>query len=284
MNGDDVMTAKVITFASTKGGCGKTILSWSLASFLAHQNKKVLLIDLNSQMDLTLEYKLSNQQIKQSSIYRAFVHDADNPQANFPKDLKPAKINQNLSIFTSSKKLRQINNLMRSRMTVAPYVLSHLFSTKSGLGLPDKYDYIIIDTHNDTGIPVKNALVVSDYVLSPVIPSSFGINSVADTIGAFDYLKQHLLNPMTQQSFIHAKLYFIGNLIKFNTKTSHQFLVAVSKNPKFIAFVHELELFNKAQTVKTNIFEMAEKNRRDDKTLHQRIIPQLKKIVNVISK
>lgn len=283
------MPAKVITYASTKGGCGKSVISDATASYLVRKHKRVLLIDLNSQMDLTLEFDLSKKQLNQSNIYRAFVHDAKNPQASFPEDFKPARIGKDLDIFSSSKELRNVDSLMRNNMTIAPYVLSHVFSKRSGLDLLDKYDYIIIDTHNDTDIPVKNAFVMSDYILAPVVPSLFGINSVQDTIHVFNYLKQHLINPINQKSFIHAKLRFIGNLIRFNTRSSNLFLKATQNNPQFIAFIHELELFNKAQTLKMSIFDCAEReakrnNRNDQRILENRIIPQLDKIINVISK
>lgn len=283
------MAAKVVTYASTKGGCGKSVLSSATASYLIRKGKQVLLIDLNSQMDLTLEFNLNPKQLKQSNIYRAFVHDAKNPQAPFSKDFRPVRIRKNLDILTSSKDLRNVDNLMRNNMTIAPYVLSHVFSKRSGLSLLDKYDYIIIDTHNDTDIPVKNAFVMSDYVLAPVVPSLFGINSVQDTIHVFNYLKQHLINPINQKSFIHAKLRFIGNLIRFNTRSSNLFLKATQNNSQFIAFIHELELFNKAQTLKMSIFDCAEKeakrnNRNDQRILENRIVPQLDRIVNVIDK
>lgn len=283
------MAANVITFASTKGGCGKSVLSDATANFLVRKNQKVLLIDLNSQMDLTLEFKLNRNQREQSNIYRAFVHDAKDPQAKFSKDFKPVRIRKNLDILTASKNLRNVDKLMRSNATVAPYVLSHLFSKQSGLDLSNKYDYVIIDTHNDTDVPVKNAFVMSDYVLAPVIPSLFGINSVQDTINVFNYLKNHLINPINRKSFIHAKLRFVGNLIRFNTRSSNLFMKATQNNPQFIAFIHELELFNKAQTLKLSIFNCAEReaqknNRNDLRILQKRIIPQLNKIIKVISK
>lgn len=283
------MKAKVISYASTKGGCGKSVLSDATANYLNRLGKKVLLIDLNSQMDLTLEFNLNQNQLRQSNVYQAFAHDAKNPQAPFSNNFKPVNVKPNLDVMTASKNLRNVDDLMRNNMTIAPYVLAHLFSSESGLGLQKKYDYIIIDTHNDTSVPVKNAFVMSDYVLAPVIPSSFGINSVQDTISTFNYLKQHLISPVTRQSFIHAKLCFIGNLIRFNTKSSNLFTEAVSKNRQFIAMIYELELFNKAQTLKMDIFSCAEKEakhgkRNDLKTLRRRILPQLKKIVNVIKK
>ena len=42
------MTAKVICFASAKGGSGKTVISASLAKFLAAVGKKVLLVDMDA--------------------------------------------------------------------------------------------------------------------------------------------------------------------------------------------------------------------------------------------
>lgn len=283
--------AKVISLISTKGGCGKTCILNALANYLARKNKHILLIDLNSQGDLTSDFSMgtNKETLQKSNIFRAFAHDSKNPQSPFKKDFKPTKCYKNIDIMASSKKLRTVNDLMHTKQpAMADYTLSHIFSKKFGLDLRNKYDYIMIDTHNDTETPVRNAMVESDYLLCPVTPSKYGINSVQDTIDEYKYLQQQLLDPVTRQSFINAKLFFIGNMVKFNTKNSHLFLKAIKNNNNFIACFHYRELFNKASASNLDIFSMAydetstKHNYRDEETLNQEIIPQLNKIYKAI--
>ena len=44
---------RIISFANHKGGVGKTTTTASVGSILAHQGKKVMMIDLDAQANLT---------------------------------------------------------------------------------------------------------------------------------------------------------------------------------------------------------------------------------------
>lgn len=50
------MSAKIITLANYKGGVSKTTSTASIGACLAMKGKKVLLIDLDGQANLTLYY------------------------------------------------------------------------------------------------------------------------------------------------------------------------------------------------------------------------------------
>ena len=54
-----------------------------------------------------------------------------------------------------------------------------------------------------------------------------------------EQLKQDVINVESRQSFVTARLKFIGNRIKHNTKSSHEFVEQMEKDPRTIALVPE---------------------------------------------
>ena len=86
------MNAKVIAIANHKGGVGKTTSVASLGDALALKGKRVLLIDLDAQQNLS--YSLSGNENPEVSVYDALVKDKELPIVNVRKnvDLVPASL------------------------------------------------------------------------------------------------------------------------------------------------------------------------------------------------
>lgn len=275
--------AAVIVSASTKGGTTKTSTIANLGAYLALQHKHVLFIDTDYQSDLTsCMNKVGKADLKRSCIIRAYQHDAENAQAPFPKDFEPAYINKYVDLIASNPQVANVSNLMRNHISFAPYVMLHMFNT---LHLSEKYDYILIDCHNSFNLLTKGAMVVADYVLTPIIPGRFSIKSITTMVKGLRELKTHLISPISQKSFITAKLYFIGNMIDKSTKSGQQLAQIVHEDPQFIAGFHRRELVNRATTNYASVFAQARKDGlRAKRIVVNEIDPQFKKIVKEIGK
>ncbi len=73
-----------------------------------------------------------------------------------------------------------------------------------------------------------------------------------------EQLKQDVINVESRQSFVTARLKFIGNRIKHNTKSSHEFVEQMEKDPRTIALVPEREIFNKTTLNHEPLIKMEE--------------------------
>lgn len=273
------MNAKVVAFTANKGGIGKSTLCLNYAYWRAMKGSRVLIIDLDYQRDISLMFPNADKKaVRDAHIYRAFQHDADDVSKPFPKDFRPAHVDKNIDLFSGSTELDHVDELMSAKPNLATSVLLNVFVT---FKLVDKYDYILLDCHNSFGTATVNGLICCDYILSPTIPNFFSINAVGDMMQKLTNLKHTYYNVRARQSDIHAKLYFIGSMIHFNTKSSHQFLDAIKDDPHFIASFHYRELVNKANNSRESIFQYADNSHDKDIVLDE-IEPEFKKIDNII--
>jgi len=56
----------IITFAALKGGVGKTMISFNISSFLAEQGKKVLVVDVDPQGNVTNNFGIDKTTVENS--------------------------------------------------------------------------------------------------------------------------------------------------------------------------------------------------------------------------
>ena len=80
------MSLKIITFANHKGGVSKTTSTASIGACMARMGKKVLLIDLDGQANLTL-YFIPNEDEVQASIFDSLVDGAPLPVKHIRENL-----------------------------------------------------------------------------------------------------------------------------------------------------------------------------------------------------
>ncbi|MDN6841832.1 MAG: ParA family protein, partial [Staphylococcus equorum] len=122
----------------------------------------------------------------------------------------------------------------------------------------EKYDYIIIDTHPDFSTSTRNAIVVSHKVISPNKPSGFSDDSNSNIEYRINKLKNDLIDFKTRESYVTAELYYVGNMVKHNTKSSNQFIDEMNENNKYITYFPDKELITKSVLDKKSIVEFLE--------------------------
>ena len=146
--------AKVISLANHKGGVGKTASVSAIGSILASQGKKVLLVDLNTQANLT---RCHIDGFPKRIVYHALKEK---------KDLPIVKVGKNLDIVPSGLEMAGIELEISGAMQ-RESILKKLLSPILG-----KYDYVILDCPPSLGLITINALVASDFLFVPMLPDT----------------------------------------------------------------------------------------------------------------
>ena len=169
---------KVIALANQKGGCAKTTTTLNLGIGLAHQGRKVLLVDADPQGDLTTALGWTDAdnlpitldtQMKKILQDEPFVYNEGILHHKEGVDIIPTNIE------LSGMEMSLVNAMSREQ-TLKLY-LSYL---------KKDYDYILIDCMPSLGMITINALVAADRVLIPVEAAYLpvkGLQQLIKTIG-----------------------------------------------------------------------------------------------------
>ena len=161
---------KILCVAQQKGGVCKTTSVLSLSAAWALEGKKVLMIDIDPQANLTrniMDYEKIQRDV--SLLYRG--------EAQI-RELITQTPYKNLFIIPTRTKLNRVENLERTLST---------FNTLKKT-LPEVYkdfNYIVIDTPPSLGLFTISALLAATHVLVPVQPTFFcqeGLGDLNETI------------------------------------------------------------------------------------------------------
>lgn len=171
--------SEVISLINEKGGVGKSTSAITIAQILSISGYKVLLIDLDPQMnttkmfglaeekdDINYEHLFCEKQMRLSSVMD-FISET-----NYP----------NISLLSASRELSSLIYKIydRSKENNVELILKYNLSL-----LKDSYDYIIIDNSPFKSYLTTCAMCASDKVITPICVDNFsydGLMSLFDTI------------------------------------------------------------------------------------------------------
>lgn len=186
----------IISFINLKGGVGKTTLAVNIASILAkNYRKKVLLIDLDPQTNATVSL-ITQEEWEQRDKLRQTLYFMFNDVINSTNDfdINKAILHNvadipNLDLLPSSLGLVEIQDDIpdTDRKTYVTHV-DILGNELQPIIDNDVYDYILIDCPPNLGAITLNGISISNYYVIPMIPdilSKIGISLVINRIERF---------------------------------------------------------------------------------------------------
>lgn len=180
-------SAITICFTNNKGGSGKSTSCANLGYELSAAGKKVLLVDGDMQLNLSLSFfdeeKVLEMAESGKNLYQAVRNKKDLRDYIVPSPY------ENMDLIPSSILMSQIEYelfLMMQREFILKKCLE-------GIRNSGRYDYILIDAPPTLGTWVINILCASDYVIVPVEASPWGLFGLANM---FDFLNN--LRDMTE--------------------------------------------------------------------------------------
>lgn len=166
-----------IAVISQKGGVGKTTTSMNLAHALALSGKKVLLIDMDPQANLSTSLGVHGNDVK--GIAAVLLNEevlADHIQV----------MGGGFDLIPAGGKLGELEFLSTGG-TKRGFLLAQV--TKS---LPEKYDFLLIDCPPSAGLLGMNAMLAVDELLIPVSSDYLSMQGLSRMLGIVQHIEDKL--------------------------------------------------------------------------------------------
>ncbi|MGX7200767.1 cobyrinic acid a,c-diamide synthase [Enterococcus plantarum] len=210
---------EVVSIINYKGGVGKTTITANLAAELVFRGKRVLVIDLDPQTNLTFSFvkvdEWTNKYQKERTIKYWFdsIIDGVSPVPSF-EDLIIEK--NGINILCSHLGLIDVDIELAAGLSSGTerqhknnFLKTYSLIKKELENIKDQYDVVLFDCPPNFSIVTKNALVASDYYLVPAkmdYLSTLGINQLRNNVD--NLVKQYNKYCSTDSEIINPE--FLG--------------------------------------------------------------------------
>jgi chromosome partitioning protein len=142
--------AKIIALSNFKGGVGKTTSAVNIGAVLAAMGKRVLLIDLDAQFNLTRSLGIQAEQSVYGALFKLY-----------PTPIYPTK-SDNLFVLPSALELIKAETELVSQYRREEKLNAAL------QGVRDDFDWILIDCPPSLGVLSQMAFYTADYIVVPI--------------------------------------------------------------------------------------------------------------------
>ncbi|HUU85324.1 MAG TPA: AAA family ATPase [Phycisphaerae bacterium] len=154
-----------IAVTNQKGGVGKTTTVANLGTALANRGKRILLVDLDPQAHLTINFGLdpADQQTSIDQVLTDSVAVAD----------AAVEVRPNLHLVPSH------TDLVAAEAELIAVVGREVILRDALAGVADRFDFLLIDCPPSLGVLSLNALAAAEEVLIPLQPHFLGLQGLA---------------------------------------------------------------------------------------------------------
>lgn len=185
---------KVISIVNNKGGVGKTTSTGFIAQLIACLGKKVLVVDLDQQSNLSM---LLNCYVDDSDDVVNGITNASIPNIAelFKYRYRDTKDVVSLIMTTPVENLYIIPSSKRHKNTVLNITANttgnnNIILRRALAAIKDQYDYILIDNAPANDILTVNSMFASDMVLVPIRLEGFSHKGLQETLDTITYIKE----------------------------------------------------------------------------------------------
>ena len=252
------MSAQTILFLNQKGGVGKTTSAVNLGSALAQHGKKVLLIDLDSQGNLTSATSIDSRKM---GIYEVIAGQCSVQQA-----IQQTPI-QNLYAIASNINMAGLN------IELVEEQQREFFLKNALAGLDEMWEYIIADCPPSLGLVTVNAMVWAKQVIIPMQCEYFameGLNLLMRTIGNMKKSLNPDLQILGKLFTMYSKRTKLANEVVEDISSFFPNLVFTTKIPRSIRIAEA-----PSHGLPINVYDSASSGTKAYKDLAEEVIERV---------
>lgn len=180
---------RIISLINHKGGVGKTTTTLNLGKALAIEGKRVLVIDIDPQANLSQSVGIDNPP---QSIYETLCNDIPLPIRNVSEnfDIVPAEL-----------------GLSTAEIQLQAEQVTGYFKLAGALELVvEDYDYILIDCPPSLGTLTINALLASNEIIIIIEPQYLAIKGLTTILDLHQKLKKSLNKTLSIAGFLFTQV------------------------------------------------------------------------------
>jgi chromosome partitioning protein len=170
---------RTIAVVNQKGGCGKTITSINLSAFLACEQRRVLLVDMDPQGHATLGL-LADAVQPSRTMYEVFLREAGRPPTGLRDVIRTVR--ENLDVAPADILLSAIPESLAGLLGREDILADAIASVRG------HYDYVVVDCPPNVGLLTFNALKACSEAIVPMDPSFFSLHGIGKLLETFDVL------------------------------------------------------------------------------------------------
>lgn len=193
---------RIIALTNQKGGVSKTSTVANLGAALAERGKKVLVIDMDPQANLTTGLGLNPGDLEGSITEILRKDEPDLGEAIYETALP------NLQIVPSDIDLEDVAFSMFNR-----YNREYILRSSLSENIRHHYDYILIDSPPNLGMLTINVLSAVSEVIIPVSTEYYSLQGLTTLTAKLKFF-QRKLNPQLKVTGLLATRYRHNNLSK----------------------------------------------------------------------
>ncbi len=167
--------AKIVALANQKGGVGKTTTAVNLATAVALQGKKVLLVDSDPQGNASSGTGVDG---RKKHLYHCYVDVKESRKA-----VQPCETIEGLFVLPTHVDLIGVEVELMNEKRREMFLQTILETVSSG------YDYIFIDCPPSLGLLTLNALTAADSVIVPMQCEYFALEGLSQLVRTVKLVK-----------------------------------------------------------------------------------------------
>ncbi len=174
------MSARIVAVMNQKGGVGKTTTAVNLAAGLAKAGRKVLVMDVDPQANLTTGL-LRDKPMADKTLKGVFQSKVSLSEVIHPTDT------QGLELVPSHISLAVVETELLGKIGRETVLKKAITSD-----IRERYDYIILDAPPSLGLFSVNILTVADEILIPIQTEFYAMDGVAQLLEVIKLVRDNL--------------------------------------------------------------------------------------------